>query len=270
MTNSQEVTRTGAATAQQDGTSKGNPAALDVRTVDEFLSSISHDLKGPLSVILIQAQLAQRELQDATLREGSRLPDHLAGIVTMCQKMSVLIEDLMDVARAQMGQPIALSLQQANLVVILQRVVDRHAGRGECPIELATHQAELGIQADVPRVERVFETILSTADKTCAAGATICVEADRVDDASGHWAAITIGATGPDDQVLAWRMVLDRFMHLGKDTGVRNALGLSWLSVVQTITQHGGNIQADVTTGAKLILRFPLVDQSAHMERDAG
>ena len=116
---------------RKDGATPKNAAPLDLRSVEDFLSAISHDLKGPLSVILIQAQLAQREAQDLTLREGSRLPDHLTGIVSMCQKMSALIEDLLDVARVQLGQPVTLSLRPTDLVDLVRRVVDRQPQRSE-------------------------------------------------------------------------------------------------------------------------------------------
>jgi signal transduction histidine kinase len=226
--------------------------------VDDFLSAISHDLKGPLSVILIQAQLAQREAQDAVLRDGSRLPDHIAGIVTMCQKMSILIEDLLDVARVQLGQTVTLSLRSADLVDIVQRVVERQPRRAEIPLDLLPYSSELSIRADVARLERLVGNLVGNALKAASAGTSVVVGVHRVDSRSGRWATVTIANTGPEPLVAAWRLLLDRFARLGADPSARESLGLSWLSAAQVIAQHNGVIDVATSGEPTLTLRFPL------------
>jgi signal transduction histidine kinase len=233
--------------------------ASDPRAVEEFLSAISHDLKGPLSVIVIQAQLAQREVQDLALREGSRLPDHLAGIVSMCQKMSGLIEDLLDVARVQLGQPVTLSLRPTDLVDLVDRVVDRQPRRAEPPLAFVPAVTSMLIEADEARLERLVGNLVGNALKVASPGTAVVVGVSRVEHRSGRWATVTISNTGPEPLVAAWRLLLERFARLSTDPSVRDSLGLSWLSAAQVMAQHNGVI--DVATGAgdpTLTLRFPL------------
>jgi signal transduction histidine kinase len=249
----------GGAADQQAGIPSEQHMVADPRAVEDFLSAISHDLKGPLSVMVIQAQLAQREVQDLTLRDGSRLPDHLAGIISMCQKMSGLIEDLLDVARVQLGQPVTLSLRPTDLVDLVGRVVDRKPHRAEPPLEFVPAVASLLIQADAPRLERLVGNLVGSALKVAPPETVVAVGVQQIEHRSGREAIMTISNAGPESLVAAWRLLLERFARLSTDPSVRDSLGLSWLSAAQVMAQHNGVI--DVATGAgdpTLTLRFPL------------
>jgi signal transduction histidine kinase len=246
--------------AQKNGARANSHTAFDSRSVEDFLSAISHDLKGPLSVIVIQAQLAQREVQDLTLHEGSRLPDHLAGIVVMSQKMSALIEDLLDVARVQLGQTVTLSLRPTDLVSLIQRVVDGQPLRLESMLEFLPSVEGLLIHADATRLERLLGNLVGNALKVASAGTVVVVGVSLTSDRSGRWANVSIANAGPASLVVAWRLLLERFVRLQTDPAARNSLGLSWLSAAQVIAQHNGVMEVSTTGGdPTLILRFPLV-----------
>jgi signal transduction histidine kinase len=246
--------------AQKNGVTAKNHMVSDLRSVEDFLSAISHDLKGPLSVIVIQAQLAQREVQDLTLPEGSRLPDHLAGIVSMSQRMAALIEDLVDVARVQLGQPVTLSLRPADLVGLVESAMDRLPPRSESLLKFMASASGLLVQADAARLERMVGNLVGTALKVAPDGTAVVVHVGRADNKPGRWAIVTIANTGPESLVAAWRLLLERFARLNTDLSVRNALGLSWLSAAQVMAQHNAVIEVSTSAGEDptLTLRFPL------------
>jgi signal transduction histidine kinase len=244
---------------QKDGASSKSPAMYDLHSVEEFLSVIAHDLKGPLSVILIHAQLAQRELEDIQLRDGSRLPDHVAGVVSMCQRMAGLIEDLLDVTRAQMGQPVTVTLRPTDLVDLVSRVMERQPRRVESPLEFNPYPLPLAIQADVPRLERLVGNLVSNAMKVAAVDAPVAVAIDRLENNLGAWAVVTIAITGPEPVTIPWRMMLERFTLFSMDGGARDSLGLTWLGATQVMAQHHGALEVQTSGDATLVLHFPLI-----------
>jgi signal transduction histidine kinase len=174
--------------------------------------------------------------------------------------MSALIEDLVDVARAQLGQPITLSLRPTDLVSLVESVMDRQPPRSESMLKFMASASELLVQADAARLERMVSNLVGTALKVAPDGTAVAVHVGRADNKSGRWAIVTIANTGPESLVAAWHLLLERFERLYTDPSVRNSLGLSWLSATQVMAQHNGVIE--VSTGADvdptLTLCFPL------------
>ncbi|HEX2172047.1 MAG TPA: PAS domain S-box protein, partial [Dehalococcoidia bacterium] len=72
------------------------------RARDDFLSSVSHDLKTPLTTIRGLAQLARH------YPDGDLLTSRLDSIITATTQMMSLIGELLDVARLRMGQPLEI------------------------------------------------------------------------------------------------------------------------------------------------------------------
>src|SRR6266566_3917435 len=77
---------------------------------DVFLASVSHDLQQPLTVIKGQAQVMQRRLARGEPVDGARLEQCLAYINVAVTRMHTMIQQLLDEALQDSGQPLALML----------------------------------------------------------------------------------------------------------------------------------------------------------------
>lgn len=86
-----------------------------VRIRDEFLAAVAHDLKDPLGAIKGYAQLIQRRAAKASSPEAAKLGQDLAKIDTMISRAVAQVDELLDLARLQAGQPFALSLGATDL-----------------------------------------------------------------------------------------------------------------------------------------------------------
>ena len=160
-------------------------------TVADFLRTVTHDLKGPLTAIRGQAQLLQRRAS----RQGREVDVKAAtAIVEQAQRITAMLDGLLEAVLAQNGN-LALALAPLNLLALANAAVD--AAHDTAPT-LTIHAVEqdLVIEGDAARLARVFENLLGSVLRRSAPdrqvqvslrrqGPEILVTLGDADDASG-------------------------------------------------------------------------------------
>ena len=224
--------------------------AVSVR--DDFLSIAGHELKTPLTALLMQAQAVARLGEQVPARIGERLDK----IERVADRMRILIDELLDVSRITAGR-LNLQLEEVDLAAM----VVENVGRLSESLTRAGSEVQLDVDGalrgrwDRSRVEQVVTNLLSNAIKY-GKGKPIEVRAE----ARADRAVLTVRDHGigiePEDQA----RIFDRFeravssRHFG-------GLGLGLWIVRQIIEAHGGTISVDSTPGqgARFQVALPLV-----------
>ena len=146
-----------------------------VRTRDEFLASAAHDLKTPLTSIKGISQLLRRRVARGGVAAAERLLDSLAGIDATATKMGAQLDELLDLTRLQMGQPLELRRQPTDLVELVRRSGRRAATDYRAPSDPPRDVASLELRghwdAGAPRAG-ALENLLSNAIKYSPTAAT--------------------------------------------------------------------------------------------------
>ncbi|MGQ9677134.1 MAG: ATP-binding protein [Chloroflexota bacterium] len=148
----------------------------------EFLSMVSHELRTPLTSISGYAQVLQRDqLKDRPLREFHK---PLAAIVDQINRVSVLVEDLLDASRAEVGR-LALKVTRVDLEGLIRKTVaDTASLAPQHRFELKLPDTIPPVAADPGRVEQVLRNILGNAVKFSDPGTKVTigvkVEKDQV------------------------------------------------------------------------------------------
>jgi signal transduction histidine kinase len=218
-------------------------AEAAVRTRDELLAIVSHDLKNPLAAIKGNSQLLWRRLVRMNVDDGERLTSLLKRIDEAASKMNLLISDLMDFGRLQAGQSLTLQRQPVDLVTLAHNVAR------ELQNTTNTHhiRVEPGADAlvgtwDGPRIEQVLSNLLSNAIKYSPSGGPITV---RVYGREDGWAALSVSDQGlgipPQDlpHIFEW-------FRRAKDTSGRiSGAGIGLASARYIARQHGGDIEVE-------------------------
>lgn len=235
-----------------------------VQLRDEFISSISHDLRTPLTTIRGNAQMARRRtvrLEDDT---GGFLTNVLDEVVGGTVKMERMIDDLLDLTRLQAGQSLDLRLRPADLVTLVrgvvidqQRTTDRHR------LLLETALDQLPGEWDPGRVERILGNLLSNAIKYSPAGGEVVVTVRREQDAAGKWAVVAVRDSGMGIPAADLPHVFERFHRAGNVRGQVLGNGIGLAGALQIAVQHGGTITATSTEGAgsTFTVRLPLAPE---------
>lgn len=235
-------------------------AAQDaVRVRNEFLVSISHDLRNPLANVKGFAQLLLRNVQQAETPETEEMTSWLTKIDTTATRMAGTIDELLDLARVQTGQSLELDRQPMNLVALAQRVVEIH--RETAP------EHQIRVEAAVPnltgfwderRLERVIANLLANAVRYSPSGGdvTITITLDEVD--GRHWAVLAVRDQGIGIPAADLPRVFERF-YRGTNVA-RGGTGVGLASAREIVEQHGGTIviTSEENVGTVVTIRLPL------------
>jgi PAS domain S-box-containing protein len=224
------------------------------RLKDEFLATISHELRSPLNAILGWSRL----LRDPEVRE-KELERALEIIERNSQAQARLIEDLLDVSRIVSGK-LSVQMRPVTMNKTVQGVVTDMRPSAEAKrIDLRlVNDEEIKLIGDTDRLQQVVWNLLSNAIKFTPEGGRIEVELKRV----GERARLRVSDTGRGINPEFLPHVFDRFRQaIGGDTRARAGLGLGLTIVRYIVESHGGSVRADsdgVGQGSTFICEFPL------------
>ena len=157
------------------------------RQKDEFLSIVSHELKTPLTPLKALAQLLRlrlrRHREDGRALDLDSLDSNLKTIERQVDRMSGLVNDLLEVSRAGKGR-FDLHPEAFDLVPALRDVVQRHS---EVAGESASHRFtvdapdSLIITGDAMRIEQVLTNLVGNAVKYSPSGGDVRVALTQQD-----------------------------------------------------------------------------------------
>jgi signal transduction histidine kinase len=234
-----------------------------IRTRDEFLASASHDLKGPITTIRGVAQLLQRQLQTAKRVDPAYLVQELGRIEGATTKMTVLINQLLDLAHLKAGRSLTLEPHPTDLVALARRIAAEHqAQSGQHVIRLQTAARTLVGNWDAFRLERVLDNLLSNAIKYSPAGGEIILTITREPDEPDGWAVLVVRDHGVGIPAADLPKVFERFQRAGNVGSIRGS-GIGLAGSRQIVEQHGGTITvaSQPGAGAAFTVRLPLAER---------
>ena len=218
-----------------------------LREVDElktqFLATVSHELRGPLTSIVSYTEL----ISDEKERLSPEAAAFLEVVERSAAQLTRLVGDLLLLSRIEAG------VTPLELAPVSVREVVADALRTEAPaaerhgIELAGSAVDgPPVLADATRLRQVIENLLANAIKFSTSGGTVRVTATCTGD---EW-RIDVADSGlgiPADEI---GQVFDRFFRAsnGRKAGRRGS-GLG-LAVVKALTDlHGGRVDVASTAG---------------------
>jgi PAS domain S-box-containing protein len=224
------------------------------RMKDEFLTTLSHELRTPATSILGWV----RVLKTARL-EGAKTGNALDALERSAKTQAALIEDLLDVSRIVSGT-LRLAFQRVSVPDLLAEAsADLGPIADAKGVRLVLDLAEgtPPVQADPARLRQVFWNLLSNAIKFTDRGGVVDARIAR----DGHAVIVEIGDTGRGIDPAALPFIFDRFRQAdGSSTRSHGGLGLG-LSIVRHIVEaHGGSVSArseGAGRGARFSVRLP-------------
>jgi signal transduction histidine kinase len=232
-----------------------------VRLRDQFLAGVSHDLNAPLTVIKGTAQLLRRHAEQAQAPEKERLLSGLEQIEATTRRMGKLLDELLDVARLQAGQPLELNREPKDLVELVRQAAAEHqqtTERHRLHVEAA--ESHLVGQWDAARLERVLDNLLTNAIKYSPNGGDITLTVAREEDAYGAWAVVRVSDQGVGVPAADLPRIFEQFRRGGNVVGRYGGTGLGLAAVSQIVREHGGCISVDSQegVGSTFTMRLPL------------
>ena len=217
-----------------------------------FLATVSHELKTPLSSMNINLKLLQDE----------RLPDQerqriMGSIRQEIQRLQRMVGELLDVSRLDSGAGIQLDVRAISLIDVVRyatatvqpQLQDKHIR-----LELHLSPNLPAARADVEKTTWVLINLLANAIRYSPTHETLTVRAEAV----GNQVQVSVQDCGPGIAAQHHDRIFQRFAQIPDKAGYRGGSGLGLSIAREFITSQGGRLWVESELGSGSTFRFIL------------
>ncbi|HEX9985610.1 MAG TPA: PAS domain-containing protein [Thermoanaerobaculia bacterium] len=225
------------------------------RAKDDFLATLSHELRTPMTAILGWSRvLEEGGLDDDTF--GSAIES----IVHSAQAQALLIEDVLDMSRIIAGK-MQMDPQPVDLADVVQAAIRTVQPAAEAKGVILETQRRPGaslVTGDPNRLQQIVWNLLSNAIKFTPRGGEVVARIEQ----SGSFVRLTVRDSGKGIRPEFLPHVFEPFRQAENvTTRTHGGLGLGLAIARQLVELHGGNISARSDgegKGAAFVIELPI------------
>jgi len=213
--------------------------------VGRFARSIVHDIKNPLNIISLTAEMAGRESASVAARQSAK-----TSIVKQVDRVSDLINEILEFTRGSQGAFVLSAIDYAAFVQQLVEDISAEVELKSTTLELENPPPPVKVLMNPQRLARVFYNLIGNATDAMPSGGRIILRF-RAHESE----VITeIEDTGPGIAPEIAESLFEAFATFGKTHGT--GLGLSISKKI--IEDHHGQISARNEPGRGAVFSFTL------------
>lgn len=221
---------------------------------DEFLATLSHELRNPLAGVRNSLAVLQAPHADASAAQRAR-----GAMERQIAHMARLLDDLLDVSRITRDR-LELRPERVELGAVLDGALEvarpTFIGAGLDLVE-SRPARQVWLHADAARLTQVFDNLLTNAAKFTPPGGRVWLTVEP--DAAG--VAISVRDTGIGIPASQLGRVFELFSQVDDSAdAARGGLGIGLSLVKRLVEMHGGTVTARSEgrgTGAEFVVRLP-------------
>ncbi|HEY8226559.1 MAG TPA: PAS domain S-box protein [Pyrinomonadaceae bacterium] len=226
------------------------------RLKDEFLATLSHELRNPLNVVIGYSEILRRseDTQSSFVGKAAEV------IRRNALAQSQLVSDLLDLSRLQMGK-LAITRQPVSLSTIVGDAIETvrtEAEAKEISLKLNVGKESLVIDGDPVRLGQIAWNLLNNAVKFTGAGGSITISLSE----DSNQALLTVKDSGQGIPPEFLPHVFEIFRQADASSSrLQGGLGIGLGLVKQLAELHGGRVQAEsrgIGKGSEFQVWLPL------------
>jgi signal transduction histidine kinase len=224
----------------------------------EFLSTAAHELRTPMASILGFSELLLTHQFDA-----SQIKEFLTIIYSQSQQMSVILDELLDLARIEARQGKDLVIETLSLPLVVNEVIkgfNLPLGR---PAPTVVIPPDASFRADPGKAKQVILNVLSNAYKYSPPEGLVTINFVELHHTSkGLLCGISVQDQGQGMTSEQLDRVFERFFRADA-SGTTPGTGLGMSIAKEIMEIHGGEIlvESDFGVGTSVTLLFPSANQ---------
>jgi PAS domain S-box-containing protein len=224
------------------------------RRKDEFLATLSHELRNPLTPLCNMVEILKRS------GDAAMLPKALDTMERQLGQLVRLVDDLLDLNRITHNR-ITLRKEDVDLASVIDQAVQATLPLAESAghdLQVVLPLQPIRLDADPVRLIQVFGNLINNSCKYTGPGGKIRVMAAR----QGSEAVVTVKDTGtgiPPDKL---ESIFDMFTQVdGSRERAQGGLGIGLTLVKRLVQMHGGSVEAiseGEGKGSEFVVRLPI------------
>jgi K+-sensing histidine kinase KdpD len=221
---------------------------------DEFISLVSHELKTPLTTIVMEASLLERHATRAGAADDASA---LREITEEAQRLARIIDNLLSLARLDRGQRVATEpvLGARAVKLAVARHLARHGSR-EIRLDIDPHVI---VAADPLHVDQILQNLLSNAEKYSPPGAPIDISVSQAGPDVMFSVADRGDGIAPEDVA----RVFEPFYRASSTAQRAPGIGVGLAVCRRLVEAQGGRIAAEPRRrgGTRVSFTLPIAEE---------
>jgi len=213
--------------------------------VGRFASSIVHDLKNPLTIIGIGAEMACLDTSTSAERKTAE-----QRIRRQIERISGMVNDILEFTRGGTSRTVLATVDYAAFVRSVVEELDRELARKSVTVEFLNEPPAIKLQINPQRLSRVFYNLMCNAADEMPDGGKIKLRFS----ASGSEITTEVADTGGGIAPEIMETLFEPFASYGKAKGTGLGLSISQ----RIIEEHGGRISARNNPDGGAVFAFTL------------
>ncbi len=221
----------------------------------QFVSSVSHELKTPLTAIRMLAET----LQLGRVKDTDTQSEYLDTIVNECERLSRLVDGVLQFSKAEQGKKVfhPRSMNIAESVIAAERALDYPLSQQGFQLEVTIEPGLPSVRADRDAVQQAILNLLSNAMKYSGESRRIGLDVRR----DGAWVTIRVTDRGIGIAKEEQARIFEKFYRARTPENQRIAgTGLGLALVAQIVSAHGGSVEVESEPGkgSSFLIRLPV------------
>jgi two-component system sensor histidine kinase KdpD len=207
----------------------------------EYAGIVAHDLRNPLSAILVYARMLE---QQRTVTDPERAQRHAAQIVHVAETMGIILEDILSVAKLEAGT-LEVARGRLELVDLLDTLqLQAEVAYPDARIRTDVRVGEVWVEGDAVQLSRVLLNLISNAVKYGAEDSVVDLVLHRQQE-TALLKVVDHGDGIPPEDV---PVLFEKFSRLPSGTKVEGS-GLGLYICKSIVEAHDGEIWVEETPG---------------------
>jgi two-component system OmpR family sensor kinase len=235
--------------------------------VRQFVADASHELRTPLAAIRGYAEMTRGTRAGVPVLAvsvepspgESALPDDVAHALSRIEaesrRMTLLVDDLLLLARLDSGRPLESEPVQLSRLVV-DAVGDAHAAGPDHAWRLVLPDVPVTVTGDQARLQQVVGNLLTNAQVHTPAGTTVTTSLAVTEGQ----AVLTVADDGPGIAEELREEIFERFVRGDASRSrARGSTGLGLSIVAAVVAAHAGRVQVDSSppSGTSFVVHLP-------------
>jgi signal transduction histidine kinase len=220
----------------------------------ELSDMVVHDLRGPLSAILLDLDLLGRQKPEGA--QGSE-PRVLARAQRSGRAMMGMVNNLLDISQMEVGALVAAPrpLEPRSLIADAVQEIEALLADNDLTVAWEIAPDVPNVRADRDLAHRVLQNLLSNAIKHSPRGATITVDAEP----QGEFVRFEVGDEGPGVPEAERERIFDKYAQVAEERSARRGQGLGLAFCRMAIEAQGGRVwlRCGETRGSTFAFTLP-------------